>query len=255
MFEQIDRNPGASTSSSTIPAFRRAERSAIFVTRTSTTCSASTFFGPLYIASEAAKRLPDGGRIINFGSNTSQGAGSNIAELEGATPASRSCPCRGCRTPRARLREGLADLDLGVGQALGLRPAGHLVRSTVNPSGPVTVLPSADLPHLLSLMRLTIARAGRPTASPKPASRWVRCGAVLLVDAALAALVAAPAAVVAGARGAVIAPARACHHGEGQRSRRGRPMSDHACHGSPLRRPAPWRARRCGIVTAPPAEV
>src|SRR4051795_1608789 len=37
------------------------------------------------------------------------------------------------------------------------QPAGHLVRSTVQPSGPVSVLPSADLPQWLSLIRLTIA--------------------------------------------------------------------------------------------------
>src|SRR3954470_7912787 len=37
------------------------------------------------------------------------------------------------------------------------QPAAHLDRSTVQPSGPVSVLPSADFPHLLSLMRLTMA--------------------------------------------------------------------------------------------------
>src|SRR4051794_39679864 len=37
------------------------------------------------------------------------------------------------------------------------QPAGHLVRSTVQPSGPVSVLPSADLPQWLSVMRLTTA--------------------------------------------------------------------------------------------------
>src|SRR5215218_7319149 len=35
--------------------------------------------------------------------------------------------------------------------------AGHLDMSTVQPSGPVRVLPSADSPHLFSLIRLTIA--------------------------------------------------------------------------------------------------
>src|SRR3954447_15217678 len=37
------------------------------------------------------------------------------------------------------------------------QPAGHLVRSTVQPSDPVSVLPSADLPQWLSVMRLTTA--------------------------------------------------------------------------------------------------
>src|SRR4051794_36168405 len=37
------------------------------------------------------------------------------------------------------------------------QPAGHLVRSTVQPSGPVSVLPSADLLQWLSVMRLTTA--------------------------------------------------------------------------------------------------
>src|SRR4051794_15468591 len=37
------------------------------------------------------------------------------------------------------------------------QPAGHFVRSTVQPSGPVSVLPSADLPQWLSVMRLTVA--------------------------------------------------------------------------------------------------
>src|SRR5215211_7744967 len=37
------------------------------------------------------------------------------------------------------------------------QPAGHLVRSTVQPSEPVSVLPSADFPQWLSVMRLTVA--------------------------------------------------------------------------------------------------
>ena len=38
-----------------------------------------------------------------------------------------------------------------------LQPAAHLVMSTVKPSGPVMVLPSAESPHLLSVIRLTTA--------------------------------------------------------------------------------------------------
>src|SRR3954452_17924418 len=37
------------------------------------------------------------------------------------------------------------------------QPATHFVRSTVQPSGPVSVLPSAERPQWLSLMRLTMA--------------------------------------------------------------------------------------------------
>ena len=36
-------------------------------------------------------------------------------------------------------------------------PAGHLLRSTVKPSGPRTVFPSGWRPHLFSLIRWTIA--------------------------------------------------------------------------------------------------
>src|SRR3954452_8181385 len=41
--------------------------------------------------------------------------------------------------------------------SVSLQPEGHLVRSIVKPSGPVTLVPSADLPHLLSLMRCSMA--------------------------------------------------------------------------------------------------
>src|SRR3954467_8300022 len=37
------------------------------------------------------------------------------------------------------------------------QPWGHLVRSTVQPSGPVSVVPSADFPQWLSVMRFTMA--------------------------------------------------------------------------------------------------
>ena len=48
-------------------------------------------------------------------------------------------------------------IEVSVRPSVSDQPAGHLDRSMVKPSGPVSVLPSADLPHLLSLMRLTIA--------------------------------------------------------------------------------------------------
>src|SRR5215213_2629725 len=48
-------------------------------------------------------------------------------------------------------------MDVSVKPSVSLHPAGHLDRSMVKPSGPVSVLPSADLPHLLSLMSLTMA--------------------------------------------------------------------------------------------------
>src|SRR5688500_18238032 len=52
-------------------------------------------------------------------------------------------------------------MEVSVSPSVSDQPALHLVRSTVQPSGPVSVLPSADLPHLPSLMRFTMA------------SRWV----------------------------------------------------------------------------------
>src|SRR4051812_32703707 len=48
-------------------------------------------------------------------------------------------------------------IDVSVRPSVSDQPAGHFDRSIVNPSGPVSVLPSADTPHLLSVMRLTIA--------------------------------------------------------------------------------------------------
>lgn len=68
MFEQIDRDPGRIdivVNNSGVQAggalgdLRDEDIDYVF---------GIDVFGPLYIASEAAKRLPDGGRIINFGS-------------------------------------------------------------------------------------------------------------------------------------------------------------------------------------------
>src|SRR4051794_37194255 len=74
------------------------------------------------------------------------------------------------------------------------QPAAHLVRSTVQPSGPVSVLPSADFPQLLSLMRLTIA-ARCVVHSASQSAIVVGCGAAAVVDDAPAVVV-APAAEV-----------------------------------------------------------
>ncbi len=41
--------------------------------------------------------------------------------------------------------------------SVGLHPAGHADRSILKPSGPVTVLPSAEVPQPLSSMRSTVA--------------------------------------------------------------------------------------------------
>ena len=55
--------------------------------------------------------------------------------------------------------DGYSAVQLGFGAVKAKQvtkpAAGHFDRSIVKPSGPVTVLPSADVPHLLSLMRLS----------------------------------------------------------------------------------------------------
>src|SRR6476659_4146291 len=48
-------------------------------------------------------------------------------------------------------------IEVSLSPSVSDHPAGHFARSMVKPPGPVTVLPSADLPHLLSLMRFTTA--------------------------------------------------------------------------------------------------
>jgi 3-oxoacyl-[acyl-carrier protein] reductase len=69
MFAEIDANPGridivvnnsGVSSASTLADVTDEDIEHIFGVNT---------FGPLYVASEAAKRLPDGGRIINFSSS------------------------------------------------------------------------------------------------------------------------------------------------------------------------------------------
>src|SRR6188472_1869175 len=70
-------------------------------------------------------------------------------------------------------------------------PAGHFVRSTVQPSGPVSVLPSADLPQWLSLIFLTMA-----------VRSWVQSASQPSIDVGWAA-----AAVVAVAALVVVLPA------------------------------------------------
>jgi 3-oxoacyl-[acyl-carrier protein] reductase len=69
MFERIDKNPGqldivvnnsGVSGSGALAELKDADVEAIF---------GINMFGPLYIASEAALRLRDGGRIINFGSS------------------------------------------------------------------------------------------------------------------------------------------------------------------------------------------
>src|SRR5215211_6917248 len=64
-------------------------------------------------------------------------------------PLSAAVPDRGADAPIL--------IWVSLKPSVSLHPAGHLDRSRVKPSGPVRVLPSADLPHLLSLIRLTTA--------------------------------------------------------------------------------------------------
>src|SRR3954452_24307957 len=85
---------------------------------------------------------------------------------------------------------------------MSLQPAGHLVRSMVNPSGPLTFFPSADRPQPLSLIRLTTAsRCVFHRASQ--AAIDVGFGAAVVegppVEAVAAALVAVAAPVVVAA--------------------------------------------------------
>src|SRR5687768_3621807 len=82
-----------------------------------------------------------------------------------------------------------------------VQPAAHLLRSTVQPSGPVRVLPSADSPHLLSLMRLTMAsRSLAQSASHSVID--VGCGPAAVV--AVAAVVPVAADVVVSPPAAVV---------------------------------------------------
>src|SRR3954452_4371651 len=81
------------------------------------------------------------------------------------------------------------------------QPAGHLVRSTVQPSGPVSVLPSADLPQPLSLIRLmTASRCWVQSASHSASDVGWAIAAVVVVappaEVDVAADVAVPAPVV-----------------------------------------------------------
>src|SRR5215208_4509076 len=48
-------------------------------------------------------------------------------------------------------------MSVSVRPSVSDQPDPHFDRSMVNPSGPVTVLPPPDLPHLLSLIFLTIS--------------------------------------------------------------------------------------------------
>src|SRR4051794_39752770 len=48
-------------------------------------------------------------------------------------------------------------MEVSVRPSVSDQPAGHFDRSMVKPSGPVSVLPSAERPHLLSVMRFTMA--------------------------------------------------------------------------------------------------
>src|SRR4030081_1026229 len=77
------------------------------------------------------------------------------------------------------------------------QPCRHFVRSMVKPLGPVTFLPSADLPQLLSLMRLTMA--SRSLAHSASHSSIVVCSGgapVVLVPAVVAVVLAPPVVVV-----------------------------------------------------------
>src|SRR3954453_18412010 len=74
------------------------------------------------------------------------------------------------------------------------QPAAHFVRSTVQPSGPVSVFPSADFPQWLSLIRLTMA-ARCCVHSASHSAIDVGCGPAV-VDEAPVVVVAPPAEVL-----------------------------------------------------------
>src|SRR5215211_8827706 len=71
-------------------------------------------------------------------------------------------------------------IELSLIPSVSDQPPGHLDRSIVNPAGPVTVLPSADLPQPLSLTRWTIA-ARSLAHSASHASMLVGCLTVVAV--------------------------------------------------------------------------
>src|SRR6476646_6429688 len=95
------------------------------------------------------------------------------------------------------------------------QPDGHFDRSTENPSGPVSEAPSADTPHLLSLIRCTTAArslAHSASQSSIDAGRAVVAEAaaeVLLDDPAAVVLVAPPATLDAVAASSPSSPPHA----------------------------------------------
>src|SRR6476659_8048286 len=77
-------------------------------------------------------------------------------------------------------------IEVSLSPSVSDHPAGHFARSMVKPPGPVTVLPSADWPHLLSLMRFTTAsRCLDHSASHSSIDVGCAAGAVVAVDPAV----------------------------------------------------------------------
>src|SRR3954447_4723733 len=103
-------------------------------------------------------------------------------------------------------------IEVSLSPSVSDHPAGHFARSMVKPPGPVTVLPSADLPHLLSLMRFTTAsRCLAHRASHSSIDVGCAADAVVAVDPAVVALppVVAGAAVVVAASEPLSSPPQA----------------------------------------------
>src|SRR5215211_3740239 len=74
-------------------------------------------------------------------------------------------------------------IDRSVRPSVSDQPAGHFDRSTVKPSGPLTVLPSADLPQPSCLARATMAaRCSVHSASHSSIDVGCFTGSVLDVD-------------------------------------------------------------------------
>src|SRR4051812_28975155 len=91
-------------------------------------------------------------------------------------------------------------MDVSVSPSVLLQPAGHLVRSMENPSGPVTFVPSVDVPQWLSSIRLTTASRWsfqRASHAPIDAGDEVDVPVAAVVDAADGADVAAADVAVA----------------------------------------------------------
>jgi hypothetical protein len=92
-------------------------------------------------------------------------------------------------------------MDVSDRPSVSDQPAWQALRSILNPAGPVTVLPSADLPHLFSVISLTAASRSLAHSASQASMLAGRGAGVVVAVAAVEEVaplvVAAPAAVVA----------------------------------------------------------